>query len=348
MFDAARVRLTLWYLGILAVIVGVLSFALYHVLVRFPAPAIPPGSPPITTFVAYLAAMPNEVLAWQIVAIDVGVLVLATVGAYLLAGKTLRPIAEAMARQQRFAAAASHELRTPLTVLQGSMEVALLRRRTPEEYEKLLRQSVAEVARMGALVADLLALVRAELDVDALRLTLVDLRDVARAAADEARASAAQRDQSLDVDLDGPLPVRADALKLRQAVSNLLDNAVKYTPHGGAIRLVARGDHRRALLQVRDTGPGIAERHVPHLFEPFYRVDATADHAAGHVGLGLAMASWIVRAHRGQITVESRVGLGTAFTIALPLAAPAGRATRGAAEAAKDGGLQPGARSRRP
>ena len=321
MFDAARLRLTLWYLAILALIVGLLSFALYHILVRFPAPAVPAGPLTLTKLVAILAGIPDQVLAWQIVAVDLGVLVLAALGAYVLAGRTLRPIAEVMARQQRFAAAASHELRTPLTVLQGSMEVALLRRRPPEEYERVLREAVAEVDRMGALVADLLALVRAERDVDALRPAPLDLAELAAEVAEGARPLAARRGQAMELALGVPLPVQGDALKLRQALRNLLDNAVAYTPPGGTIRLVARREHGQALLEVRDSGPGIAHEHLPRLAEPFYRVDPAADRASGHSGLGLPMASWIARAHRGQLRVESRVGLGSTFTLALPLTA---------------------------
>ncbi len=325
MFDTARLRLTVWYLAILAGIVGVLSLALYHVLVRFPTPEIPAGRLTVSKLVAILAGIPNEVLAWQIVAVDLGVLILAALGAYVLAGRTLQPLEAAMARQQRFAAAASHELRTPLTVLQGSMEVALLRRRTPEEYEQVLRDAVADVHQMAELVADLLALVRAERATDALNLVVYDLTDLAREAVEDVRPLATGKGQSLQLALDGPLPVRADAVKLRQVIANLLDNAVTYTPDGGAVRLLAHRDGAQAALEVHDTGPGIAPRHLPHLFDPFYRADASRDRAGDHVGLGLAMAAWIVQAHGGRLSVESHVGAGSVFRLMLPLVSETGR-----------------------
>src|SRR5919201_123507 len=247
MFGTARLRLTLWYLAVLAAIVLLLSLALYDVLLRLQQAEAQALGRVVRHGVAQLFARDAQALAWQIGAIDLGMLILASLGAYVLAGRTLRPIQAAMDRQLRFAVAASHELRTPLTVLQGTMEVAL----------------------------------------------------------------------------EGGRPAKGDRLKLRQALTNLLDNAVTYTPEGGTIRLTARQDHGRAVIAVRDTGPGIAAQHLPHLFEPFYRVDAARGGGSGHSGLGLALAAWIIRAHGGHLSVESRVGVGTVFTLSLPLASRA-------------------------
>jgi signal transduction histidine kinase len=233
-----------------------------------------------------------------------------------------------MERQERFAAAASHELRTPLTVLQGTLEVALLRRRTPEEYERMLGQAVAQSQRMGALIADLLALARVQRDADTLALELLDLREIAGAAAAEVRPLAAGKGQTLEVALGTALPVLGDRLKLRQAIANLLDNAVTYTPQGGVIQLAGRREHGRAVLEVRDTGPGIAAEHLPRLFEPFYRASRARPAEGGHAGLGLALAAWIVRVHHGGLSVQSEVGAGTAFTLSLPVARAALPAAR--------------------
>jgi signal transduction histidine kinase len=117
------------------------------------------------------------------------------------------------------------------------------------------------------------------------------------------------------------LPVYGDRLKLRQVLANLLDNAVTYTPEGGAIRVVVHHERGHAAVEVRDTGPGIAAQHLPHLFEPFYRVDAARGDGAEHSGLGLALAHWIARAHGGQIHVASQPDVGSVFTLSLPLAA---------------------------
>jgi signal transduction histidine kinase len=317
MFSAARLRLTLWYLAILTAIVGLLSLVLYHILVSLQQAELRSLGPPVRHGVANLFARDQGILALQIVALDAGVLILAALGAYVLAGRTLEPIEAAMERQQRFAAAASHELRTPLTVLEGSMEVALLNRRTPEEYERILRQAATEAQRMGVLVADLLTLARTQRDAEALMLDLVDLRDIIREAVNGLQPLAEVKGQTLEVRLDRTLLVLGDALKLRQAVSNLLDNAVSYTPPGGMVWVSGSRERGRVLVQIRDTGPGIAPEHLPHLFEPFYRVDRGRGGSGGHAGLGLALAAWIVRAHGGKVTVESCLGQGSIFTINL-------------------------------
>src|ERR671930_2679685 len=152
MFSAARLRLTLWYLAVLAAIVLLLSLALYDVLLRLQQAEAQALGRVVRHGVAQLFARDAQALAWQIGAIDLGMLILAALGAYVLAGRTLRPIQEAMDRQQRFAVAASHELRTPLTVLQGKLEVALLRERTPAAYQEILCTAAKEAGRMGMLI----------------------------------------------------------------------------------------------------------------------------------------------------------------------------------------------------
>ncbi len=326
MFDRARLRLTLWYMAILAVIVLLLSLALYDILASIltsiqqaEATDVPPAfRRGVARFIALVVGN-RRTLALELVAIDLGVLILSALGAYVLSGRTLRPIQESMERQRRFAAAASHELRTPLTVLQGALEVALLRERTPDEYKKILQGAATEAERMGLLISDLLAVARAESDAETLMLEPLDLREVAWAAVEGARPLAARKGQALDVDLDTALPARGDKVKLRQALANLLDNAVAYTPEGGSIRLTGRRERGQAALSVRDTGPGVAPRHLPHLFEPFYRADPARGGGTGHVGLGLALAAWIAQAHGGYLSVESREGAGSTFTLSLSL-----------------------------
>ncbi len=320
MFRSARVRLTLWYLAILAVIVGLLSFVLYRILVNLHQAEIHAISPLTRGPVARLFAQHQPTLAFQILGVDAVVLVLAGLGAYLLAGRTLRPINEAMARQLQFAAAASHELRTPLTALQGTIEVALLRRRDPHEYEQILQASLADIQRMGTLVRELLALARAQHDADTVAKAPLDLAVLAADAVADVRRQAEEKQQHLELHLGQALPVLGDSLKLRQVMSNLLDNAVHYTPVGGTVSVTGSQAGGLVLFEVRDTGEGIDPAHLAHLFEPFYQVDPDRDASAGHAGMGLAIAAWIVKAHGGHLAVKSRPGVGSAFTLTLPLA----------------------------
>jgi signal transduction histidine kinase len=319
MFASARLRLTLWYLAILGAIVGLLSLILYRTLVSLQNAELRAVSPTTRHDIAQLFSRDEGTLISQILALDAGVLILAAVGAYVLAGRTLDPIAQALERQQRFAASASHELRTPLTVLQGRLEVALLRRREPEEYEQVVREAAGEAKRLGVLVADLLALARMQRDAEALSLDLLDLREVVREVAENRRPLANEKNLVLTVELHRALLVQGDAVKLRQAVSTLVDNAVAYTPDGGSILISGSKRRNGAAVQVRDSGPGIAPEHLSRIFEPFYRVSATTRTGNdGHAGLGLALAAWVVRAHGGHLTVESHLGSGSVFTILLP------------------------------
>src|SRR5205823_544375 len=193
MFSAARLRLTLWYLAVLATIVVLLSVALYDVLLRLQQAEAQALGRVMRHGVAQLLARDERALAGQIGAIDLGMLILAALGAYVLAGRTLRPIQEAMERQERFAVAASHELRTPLTVLQGTMEVALLRERTPAEYQEIMCTAVVEAERMGLLIGDLLALARTQSDRETLVLEPLDLHEVTHEAAEGVRPLAARK-----------------------------------------------------------------------------------------------------------------------------------------------------------
>jgi signal transduction histidine kinase len=317
MFSTARLRLTGWYLLILTIIVGLLSIGLYYLLLWEQDSAVTTAQSGLRYAIDQVFANDETTLAYQILALDAVVLLPAAIGAYILAGRTLRPIQEAMERQRRFAAAASHELRTPLTVLQGNLEVALLNPRTPEEYEQIIREAVQETEHMGHMVKDLVVLARDETEAGSLTLSPIALNDVARAAIERVEPLVHRKGQTLEVSLPDRLSIRGDALKLRQALMNLLENAVTYTPEGGSIRLVGRRERGKAVLEVRDTGPGIAPWQVPRLFEPFYQVN-TARSDSGHVGLGLALAAWIVRAHGGQIDVASQAGLGSVFRLSLP------------------------------
>jgi signal transduction histidine kinase len=327
MFTAARLRLTAWYLLILAIIVALLSLVLYRLLLLTQEAELHAVGSPARHPLVHAFARDEVILAYQIVAVDVGVLLLAAVGAYLLAGRTLRPIEGAMERQRRFAAAASHELRTPLTALQGNLEVALLNPRRSEEYEQILREAVEDTERLGQLVRDLTLLARPEAEGSALRLEPMDLGDAASAAAEDVKLLVTGKGQQLQLNLEEPLPVEGDLLKLRQVFVNLLENAIRYTPERGRICLTGRREHGQAIVEVRDSGTGIAADDLPHLFEPFFQADRARSNA-DHVGLGLSLASWIVHSHGGEIEASSQVGVGTVFTVSLPLhSARAGKST---------------------
>jgi signal transduction histidine kinase len=181
----------------------------------------------------------------------------------------------------------------------------------------VLRRTLTTTERLSVLVQDLTLLARPTNDAKLIRRQQVDLNQVARLALDDVRPLADDKHQVLSVDVDGPLEVQGDPIKLRQVIVNLLDNAVRYSPHDTTVSLTSRKDRSRAILQIRDMGPGIAPEHLSHLFEPFYQA-GTSGSSSGHVGLGLALADWLVHAHHGQLEVKSALGHGSVFTVSLP------------------------------
>jgi two-component system, OmpR family, sensor kinase len=227
---------------------------------------------------------------------------------------------ETFKRQRRFVADASHELRTPVAAIRSKTDLALSQLCTPQEYAAILQNINGETERLGQLISDLLALARADERYAYLEKEPVHLEILAQAVAANAEMLAEERNISLHIDADYPVIVLGDEARLIQVVMNLLDNALIYTNAGGAVTLSVTSDQQSASIKVSDTGEGIALEHLDHIFERFYRVDAARTRReGGSSGLGLAIVDWVVRAHQGMIEVESQPGLGSTFTVILPL-----------------------------
>jgi signal transduction histidine kinase len=171
-------------------------------------------------------------------------------------------------------------------------------------------------------VGDLLTLARVEAEAGLLRLAPLDLRDLATEARDVAAGAAALRSVQLQLDLPGaPVPVAGDREALVTAVDNLLDNAIKYGPAGGLVRLAVRLEGAEALIEVADRGPGIAPHETDRVWERFYRVDKSRSRELGGTGLGLSIVRNVALAHGGRVSLDSEPGRGSTFRIHLPLQA---------------------------
>lgn len=231
---------------------------------------------------------------------------------------TLSRLESSFEQLRRFTADASHELRTPLTALRSVGEVGLRGARSVEEYREVVGSMLEEVDRLSRLADELLTLARAESGQAELHREPVDLGALAREVADDLSVLAEERRQSLEVDAAAGVVVHADRLWLRQALRNLVDNAIKYTPEGGCIEVGLRVEGASISLAVHDNGPGIAPEHHERVFERFYRVDRGRSRALGGTGLGLALAKWAAEAHAGRIELHSEVGRGSVFRLVLP------------------------------
>ena len=223
-------------------------------------------------------------------------------------------------QMRRFTADASHELRTPLTALRSVGEVALQERPDDKVLGEVVGSMLEEADRLTRLVDTLLTLSRADVGQVRLAREPVDLAALARDVADYLGDLAEEKGQGLVVEAPEAIVVTGDWLVLRQALVNVVDNAIKYAPDGTAIRLQSGGDGAHGWIAVADQGPGIAEPDRERIFERFYRVDKARSREQGGTGLGLSLALWALQAHGGRIEVESELGRGSTFRLLLPLA----------------------------
>jgi heavy metal sensor kinase len=220
---------------------------------------------------------------------------------------------------RRFTADSSHELRTPLAVLRGIGESVVGDRRTPAEYQDAVGSMLEEVDRMSRLVDTLLRLSNGDAGVIRLSREPVDVSLLAGDVASSLGVLAEERSQTLVLHTPEPAVVSIDRLVVREAFTNVLDNAIKYGPTGGsiAIRVDRVGD--RVVVLFADEGPGVPEACRERIFDRFFRVDPSRARGSGGAGLGLAIARWAVEIHGGDITVGERAGGGAEFRIRLPV-----------------------------
>jgi signal transduction histidine kinase len=243
----------------------------------------------------------------------------AGIGGLFLANRALSPARLAWSNQQRFIADAAHELRTPLTLLRADAEVLLRgRERLPEDDAMLLEDIVDEANHMGNLATNLLTLARLDSGTAHREHEVVNLKVLAQEMARRIQALATERGITVKVENNGDLYVIGDRLLLEQAVLGLLDNAIKYNHEGGQVIVHTESHDQHAVLEVRDTGVGIAAEHLPHLGERFYRVDKARSREAGGTGLGLSIARNIALIHGGTLRLASIPQQGTTVTLTLP------------------------------
>ncbi len=225
---------------------------------------------------------------------------------------------EALAHNHRFSADASHELRTPLTILQGELEELLRRQDLPAPALEGLASSLEEIQRMSRIVHSLMAISRLDGGERVERLPL-DLAHIAYDTAEHMRLLAEEKSITLVCLPSAPVFVSGDAMRLKQVVVNLLDNAIKYTLPGGEVHVSVFPELEQAVLQVTDSGIGISAAALPFVFERFYRADKARSRESGGVGLGLSIVRSISAAHEGSVTLSSVEALGTTINVLLPL-----------------------------
>jgi len=219
----------------------------------------------------------------------------------------------------RFSADASHEIRTPLAILRGELEDLLRSSHLTSELRESITSALEEAERLSRIVEQLLEMTRLEAGETMSKLQRFDLTELTQTAVDQLRLLADEKQIQLRFEGKKDLFILGDPFRVRQVVVNLVDNAIKYTSPGGSISVSSTLEGNKAVLEVRDTGIGIPETAIPHVFERFYRVEGDRSRQLGGTGLGLAIVKSICTAFGGTVNVRSVSGSGTTFHVELPL-----------------------------
>jgi two-component system, OmpR family, manganese sensing sensor histidine kinase len=247
-------------------------------------------------------------------------LIIIAVTAWALGGLAMQPIQAAYQHLQRFTADASHELRTPLAAILSNAQVGLLAPQQAGDRKHQRLEKIAESAKsMNVLLGNLLFLARHSGRLASESRQPIELNQMLKEIVGDPTIQSTAQSLQLNLELpNSAVIVQANRELLHQAIVNLIVNACKYTPAGGQVRVRLLTQFRQAIVQVEDTGIGISEADLPHIFERFYRVNQARSRETGGSGLGLAIAQQIIEAHGGRLTVQSQLGKGSIFQIMLP------------------------------
>lgn len=344
-FHYARLKLTAWYLLIivsLSVIFSVLIFKAWTLEIdrferaqrffierrlqegTFLVPP-PPNGRRVLLFNGdqmnpELIAETKQRILLMLIAANSGILVITGGLGYFLAGRTLKPIREMINEQNRFITDASHELKTPLTALRSEFEVAILDEKTLQlkEAKHLIKSGFEEIVNLQVLAENLLELTQQQKKIGSLEIEDASLLEVMEAALKRVVPLARKRQIAINNQVDD-FVLEGETQSLTELFVILLDNAIKYSDKNSEVTLTSGKTDHHIEVAVKDTGIGIDEKDIPHIFDRFYRADKSRSKTPGY-GLGLSIAKKIIETHRGSISVESKINKGSKFIVKLPTA----------------------------
>ena len=221
---------------------------------------------------------------------------------------------------RQFTSDVSHELRTPLAILMGEMELALRSPKQNVQYKETIMSALEEVTRLSKVVQSLLEISRAETGQVKIDFLPLNISDTIRDIAEDMQILAEEKGIKLESIIEDNIIIMADYVRIHQTLINVIDNSIKYNRPNGSVLVRMQTDSQRAVIRISDTGVGIPDDCLEHIFDRFFRVDKARSRDVDGTGLGLAIVKWIVESHHGTIDVESQLGKGTMFTIKFPLA----------------------------
>jgi two-component system sensor histidine kinase CiaH len=327
MFQQARLRLTLLYSIIFLLLFWSLSSGIYlwmnryfgfngkynHMHINYERSIVPERG--------RSAYPPSDIVMDELrdvlILLDVSLLFIVPLVTWFLTGKTLAPVQKSYEREKQFLTDVSHDLRTPLTILNGDIEVTLQKDRKKEEYIKTLQSNKEEVNDLIGLVENMLFLSREETQYKALQKEQVDLTDILTERIAIFQKAAVQKKVLIQFNFpQQSVVINGNAQLLKRLFTNLLDNAIKYTPAKGKISVTLNQKSDASVVKISDSGIGISQEHQEKIFERFFRVD-TSRSQKGY-GLGLSIAKQIVEFHHAAIHLTSKIGKGTTITLSFP------------------------------
>ncbi len=331
MFHSARLKLTAWYLLIIMLVSIFFSLAFYNVSTQEiqrvlrriemrevnPAAGLFPQPLPLSQAAVNELTESEQRLQIVLILINAGILVAAGGAGYFLAGRTLRPIQNMVDEQNRFIADASHELRTPLTALRSEMEAALLEKNMAVKNAKILITSnLEEVINLQAISDNLLQLAHTQQAQPIFQ--EISLLQIIEDTLKKITPLAKERHITIDNEVED-VSLEGNASNLRQLFVILLDNAIKYSPEKTTVSLTSGRLAQGVSVNISDQGIGMSDIDLPHIFDRFYRVDKSRSKTTiNGYGLGLSIAKKIIEMHKGTISIKSKIGKGTTFTVTLP------------------------------
>jgi len=333
MFNSARLKLTFWYLVIIMVISVSFSAVIYRVDVseverfdriqrsRIQNTVFIPGFGIFTPQIVVDPTLVEETerrIVLTLLTINVTILVISGITGYFLAGRTLMPIRNMVEEQNRFISDASHEINTPLTSLKLALEVYLRgKNQTITEAKTLVKESIDEVNKLQSLSSSLLQLAQYQKPKNNIRFEKVEVNEIVKAAIKKVTPMAKEKQIKINEFGDTAMVI-GDKYSLTDLFVILLDNAIKYSPKESSIEIRTKTLRDQVNISVKDSGIGMDESDLAHIFDRFYRSDtARSKNAKGGYGLGLSIAKKIVDSHNGSINVKSAFGKGSIFTITL-------------------------------